>query len=168
MSDNRKDNSYRIRAGVINSALEVEDALTLVLGGFYNPTASFHDLFINRLVADVLSDLTFDKKIKLFTGFVNEFDSSLRGVSQILNKIREIRNQLAHRTYYDSREMELLFELVEPKSEDDKFIFEKIGKPGFTFTLDDLREYQEMCHDVTNQIYIVANEIIKYLNSDKK
>ena len=93
-----RENANKIRAEIIGKAIEVEDALTLTLGYLYCPLRKSQYVYL--LVEDILTDLTFEKKIKIFKKFVTSFPSSFSHQAEImnyLNEIREKRNNLAHR-----------------------------------------------------------------------
>jgi hypothetical protein len=158
-----KENANKIRAGVISSALEVEDALTLVLGHWYCPSDKDNEMVTNRLVEDVLADLTFDKKIKLFKGFVDNFPEEFpTSLIKDLNDIRETRNQMAHRVFHDPSEMAEFYPELDLESLNE-FHFLKIGKTSFTFTLADLGKYEQLCRDIKYLIYFSADKIVRRL-----
>ena len=94
-----RDNGNLIRAEVIQNALQVEDILTEALGLLYAPDRN--EYAARTLIEEILSDLTFDKKIKLFKKYVDIFSEEFNHCPNIikqLNNIRDTRNQLAHRT----------------------------------------------------------------------
>ena len=158
-----KENADRMRAQVISSALAIEDALTLVLGHWYCPHEADNEMVTNRLVEEVLVDLPFEKKIRLFKGFVDDFPSEFPSeFIKELHKIREIRNQMAHRIFNDPGEMADFF--PERNLEKlDSFQFLKIGKSHFSFTLEDLEKYVKLCSDLRYIIYFSASKISKHL-----
>lgn len=87
-----KENADKIRAEVISSALDVEDAITLALGHCYCPNEGENEAIIDRLIEDVLADLSFEKKIKLYKRFIDRLPDLPSGIIPQLNDIREKRN----------------------------------------------------------------------------
>lgn len=138
-----KDNAKQMRAVVLTHAIEVEDMLTEALGYFYSETRSTFSVY--RLLEDLLTDLTFDKKIKLFKKFVDlvpEYFELRPSIIKDLYHIKDVRNQMAHRTTFVPWIME-----DEPDWKE-KVSFTKPGKTGFTFTVDELADYKNLCEYV--------------------
>ena len=148
-----KENANRIRAEVLSSAIELEDSLTDALSYLYVPKNQ--EYYRYNLVSDILSELTFDKKIRLFKKFVNiypEFFSEYPVIRE-LNKIREIRNQLAHRASHSQSPFD-----IEPL-DSNRIDFLKTGKDKFEFSIDNLEEYIKNCKFFSFYIYGGVNKI---------
>ncbi len=147
-------NAREIRGGILNSALEVENVLTESIGFLYsNKNNPFSH---SKLVEDIISDLTFDKKIKILkknidfeSGIFKEYNSIITD----LNNIRETRNQIAHRNisfpwiFGESDIDENNFNFLTEKYVDwkEKCDFGKPGKDDISLSLEDLENYQKKC-----------------------
>lgn len=170
-----RDNVNKIRAEVIGYAIEVEDALTEALGYLY--CQSEDSFYVQLLINDILSDLTFDKKIKIFKKFVDlsaESFSHCKSILKDLNEIRELRNQLAHRTIsfpwiFDENDIDingynfLTKEYIDWK---EKCKFHKAGKDDFTFNVKDLENYKSLCEWTKTSIYIALNKLLSLNDND--
>jgi hypothetical protein len=158
MGNNIWEKAQLMRSSVINSAQNIEDTLTIILGHWYSPSKSDCEIIVNRLTKEVLVELSFDKKIKLFESFVDEFPTLFpKTIVSDLNKIRTTRNQLAHRTFLDPTQIR------EPGDEiimkEGEFIFDKIGKSDFIFKLDDLDKFEKLCSETNMEIFILASKV---------
>lgn len=172
-----RENANKIRAEIIGSAIEVEDALTEALGYLY--CASRDSFHVHLLIDDILSDLTFDKKIKTFKKFVDLSPESFehrKTLLRDLNEIREKRNQLAHRGIsfpwiFDENDIDengynfLTKEYIDWK---EKCEFHKAGKSPFTFTVAELKNYKNLCELVKISIYVALNKLLTPLEENKK
>lgn len=144
----------RIRAEVLSNAIELEDSLTEALGYLYVPKEE--NFYRDQLISDVLTELTFDKKIKLFKKFVDfypEFFSKYPVVKK-LHEIRETRNQLAHRATRWRSPFE--YEALDPN----KLDFLKVGRNNFEFSLNDLEVYIEECKFLSFYVYDGVSQIL--------
>lgn len=147
-------NAREIRGGILNSALEVENVLTESIGFLYSDRKNEFSHY--KLVEDIIADLTFDKKIKILKKNIDfEFGifKKYNNVITELNKIREIRNQIAHRNISfpwafgeeDIEENDFNFLTEKYVDWKEKCDFGKPGRDDFTFSLKDLEDYQKKC-----------------------
>ncbi len=170
-----RDNANKIRAEIIGYAIEVEDALTEDLGTLYCPDRK--SIYVTLLINDIISELTFDKKIKIFKKFVNLSPESFDHQTSIikdLNEIREKRNQLAHRKLSfpwvfdenDIDENDFNFLTKEYINWKEKCDFDKAGKETFSFSVKELEEYKSLCKWTKTSIYLALNNLL--FPDDKK
>ena len=158
MGNNIRDTAHLMRASVIDSAQNIEDTLTIILGHWYSPSKSDYEIIVNRLSKEVLVELSFDKKIKLFESFVDEFPSLFpKSIVSDLNKIRTTRNQLAHRTFLDPTQIRAPGDEIIMK--EGEFIFDKIGKSDFIFKLEDLDKFEKLCSQTSMEIFNSAAKV---------
>lgn len=154
---NHKESANRLRAEVLSNAIELEDSLTEALGYLYIPKKE--EFYRDKLISDILSDLTFDKKIKLFKSFVQSYPEVFNDYPKIinkLNKIRETRNQMAHRaTRWPSP-----FDYKPIDS--NKLDFLKVGKNTFEFSINDLEIYIKECKFLSFYIYECVSRLINH------
>lgn len=162
-------NAREIRGGILNSALEVENVLTESIGFLYSDRND--DFSHYRLIEDILADLTFDKKIKLLKKNIDfEFGTFKRynSIIKSLDEIRQIRNQIAHRKIsfpwlfnesdIDENDYNVLTEeYIDWKEKCD---FEKSGKDDFSFTLEELKDYQKKCELIIVILRIGTSELL--------
>lgn len=158
MINNIRDSANLIQASVINNAQNIEDTLTIILGHLYSPNKLDNQIIINRLAKDVLVELSFDRKINLFKGFVNEFPALIpKTIINDLHKIRQTRNQLAHRSFLDPTEVRAPGDEIIMK--DGEFIFDKIGKEDLVFKLEDLDKFEKLCRETNWDIFTFAGKV---------
>jgi len=147
-------NSREIRGGILNSALEVENALNESIGLLYADRKNEFSHF--RLVEDIIADLTCEKKIKSLKKNINYESGIFKKYTSIISGLhdsRETRNQIAHRNISfpwifgedDIDENDFNFLTKEYVDWKEKCDFGKPGRDDFTFTLEDLKNYQKKC-----------------------
>jgi len=162
-------NASEIRGGILNSALEVENELTESIGYLYSKRNDEFSHF--KLVEDIISDLTFDKKISILKKSI-DFDFGIfkkyKSIIKDLNDIKEIRNQIAHRNIsypwiFDEDDIDendynfLTKNYVDWKEKCD---FQKHGKENFSFSLADLESYQKKCELIIIILRVGVGELI--------
>ena len=162
-------NAKEIRGGILNSALEVENVLTESIGFLYsNRNDSFSHF---RLIEDIIADLTFDKKIKILKKNIDfEFGifKKYNSIINDLNKLREIRNQIAHRNIsypwvFDENDIDendynfLTKNYIYWKEKCD---FSKPGKDDFSFSLEELEKYQKKCELIIIILRVGVSELL--------
>ena len=171
-----RENANKIRAEVIGYAIEVEDLLTDALGYLYCP--SKNSFYVQLLINDILSDLTFDKKIKTFKKFVDMSPDSFnyqRTIIKDLHKIREIRNQLAHSNIsfpwiFDENDIDENDYNIQTKEYVDwkeKCDFQKAGKETLTFTVKKLENYKSLCELTKTSICFGLNNLLSPIDNNK-
>lgn len=153
-----RENANKIRAEILGFAIDVEDTLTEAIGHLYTRSGS-----PTNLINDILVDLTFSKKINIFSKFVKqypEFFSRQPNLIRDLNEIREKRNIIAHRTLsvpwmYDENDMDndeidyLTKEIIDWKTKCD---FMK-GDKFISLTLQDLENFKNLCSHLSMNIH---------------
>lgn len=116
-----------MRAEIIAYAIDVEDMLTEALGHLYQ-----HPKPPDKLINEVLIDLTFAKKINIFSKFVKDYPNHFikhPTIIRDLHEVREKRNIIAH------RKLEIPFFLDEIE----------LGKTDFDYLSNKLIEWQTSC-----------------------
>jgi len=162
-----RNNANKIRAEILGHAIEVEDLLTEALGHIYCPTNN--KFYVHRIVQDILTDLTFDRKIRIFKKFVELLSESFdhdKKIIENLNLIREKRNQLAHSNLLlpwifdenDLNEDGYNFLTKEYKNWKESCEFTKAGKNTFTITVKELENYKRLCEFTIISISIGMNK----------
>lgn len=163
-----EENARIIRGGILNSALEVENVLTESIGYLYSDNVDF---LYYRLIEDIIADLTFDKKIRLLKKNI-DFSFGVfqkhNSIIQDLHKIKEKRNQIAHRnlsfpwSFGESDLDENDFNFLTEKYVDwkEKYDFQKPGKQDFSFTLEDLKKYEKKCELVIVLLRVGTSELL--------
>ncbi|MCK5401015.1 MAG: hypothetical protein KAJ28_05220 [Flavobacteriaceae bacterium] len=153
----------------MNSALEVENVLTESIGFLYSNRKDNFSHY--KLVEDIIADLTFDKKIKILKKNIDfEFGvfKKYNSIIKDLNKIREIRNQIAHRNIsypwiFDENDIdENDYNFLTEKYIDwkEKCDFQKPGKDDFSFSLEDLENYQKKCELIIVILRVGISELL--------
>ena len=164
-----ENNAKIIRGGILNSALQVENVLTESIGFLYSNREKEYSPF--RLIEDIIADLTFDKKIKILKknlDFSFGVFKKYNGIIKDLNEIREIRNQIAHRhiSYpwifgecdIDENDYNFLTKkYIDWKGNCD---FEKPGKEDFSFTLNDLKKFEQKCELIVVILRVGISELL--------
>ncbi len=149
----KKSSENKIRAEVIANAINVEDNLTEVLSYLY----SSDELYRYQLLEDILAELTFDKKIRLFEKFVKMMPETVKDYPKLINElnhIRNVRNQMAHRT---TSNLPFFEEANKPNS----VRFLKHGKSDFSFSVEESEEYVKNCSFLKFYVFIVLERMRK-------
>lgn len=160
-----RDNANKMRAEILGFAIEVEDTLTVALCNLYSKSHSAD------LINDIIVDLTFSKKINIFSKFVKEhpeFFLLQPNLIRDLNEIREKRNVIAHRTLsvpwmiaeddFDDEEIDYLSKSI--SDWETKCEFMKGGK-YITLSLEDLEIFKKLCFQLSMNIHNGHIEILK-------
>lgn len=147
-----------MRSEILSFAIDVEDVLTEAIGQLYTQSGS-----ADNLINDILVDLTFAKKINIFSKFIKQYPQFFTRQPNIirdLNEIREKRNIIAHRTLSvpwilsdDMRDDEEIYYLTK-KLIDWKTKCEFIkGDKFISLTLQDLDEFKNICAHASMNIH---------------
>ena len=147
----KKSSENKIRAEVIGCAINVEDNLTEVLSYLY----SSDELYRYQILGDILAELTFDKKIRLFEKFVKMMPETIEDYPKLiksLNHIRNVRNQMAHRTASNSP-------FFQEPDEPNTVRFLKHGKSDFSFSIEEAEEYVEVCNFLKSYVFMVLERM---------
>lgn len=163
-----RQNAKRIRAEILCDAIDIEDILTRALGDLYTKSVS-----ADRLIHDLIIDLTFAKKINLFSKFVKEYPQFFAmgpTIIRDLNEVREKRNIIAHRVL----SVPWFWEKDEFEEDDNDYVNNEIKewetKCEFkksdtvtSFTLTDLESFRHFCSKLYFDIHTGVVSILDSL-----
>ena len=145
-----RENANKMRAEIIAHSIDVEDILTEALGNLYvYPKQPYN------LINDIIVDLTFAKKINIFSKFVKEYSQFFTKHPTIirdLHEVREKRNIIAHRAL----DIPFFLDETELDKEDYDYLSKKLiewrtscefvkGGKSYSFTLTELEEFKVLC-----------------------
>ncbi|MDP2089483.1 MAG: hypothetical protein Q8J84_08800 [Flavobacteriaceae bacterium] len=154
----KKLSENKIRAEIIGGAINVEDNLTEILSYLY----SSDELYRYQILKDILAELTFDKKIRLFEKFVKMMPETIEDYPKLikeLNHIRNVRNQMAHRTTSN-------FPIFEEHDKPNTVRFLKYGKEDFSFSIEESEQFVKDCNFLKYYVFIVLERMSKPLENN--
>lgn len=161
--DSSIDEIRKIRGLILEYQLEVEQALEELLSYIIIPDHNNYNRL--TLLSDILTELTFNKKIRLLKKYKYAFDKDIENYPNIfkdLNEVREIRNNIAHMQsdnyFFDDEPFIDVNGTLFNHFENDcsEYVFYRISGKEFRIKNEEIENYKLICKNI---IYLF--ELIK-------